>query len=205
MEANDDRVTRIVIVDDSEVVRLKLRELLGGNGPAHGLTLVGEAADGEEGLHVSARQQPDVVVMDLNMPGMSGIEATWQLGSVSPGSKVLVLSVSDDGSDIADAIMAGARGYVVKGASDSELIDAVRKVATGGRAISPQVAAELVERTRSTPEGSPRPETPEPQVESNPQPPAVDDDGSGVTPWIAAAGGVALLALGYALGSAGAL
>jgi DNA-binding NarL/FixJ family response regulator len=193
MEANGDRTTRIVIVDDSEVVRLKMRELLGGNGAAEGLMLVGEAADGEEGLRVSAREAPDVVVMDLNMPGMSGIEATWELGSVSPASKVLVLTVSDDGADVADAIMAGARGYVVKGAGDAELLDAVRRVAAGERAIAPEIAAELVERT-SPSDPAPAPMQPH------------SGDGESTLPLrFALAGGAALLALGYALGSAGAL
>ena len=141
----------VLVVDDSEVVRMKLRELFATGGDAEGINVVGEAADGEEALRLSQEHQPDVVVMDLKMPGMSGIEATWKLGSVSPGSQVLVLTVSEEQGDVADAIMAGAKGYVVKGASDGEVIDAVRKVAAGERAIDPMVADELVKRDRPHP------------------------------------------------------
>src|SRR5687768_4544351 len=80
MEANGNRATRIVVVDDSEVVRATLREMFANDEAAAGFELVGEAADGEEGLVVAKREQPDVVVMDLKMPGISGIEATWKLG-----------------------------------------------------------------------------------------------------------------------------
>lgn len=135
-----------MIVDDSEVVRTKLRGLLKAD---RGFELVGEADDGETGLEVAREQQPDLVVMDLRMPGMSGIQATWQLGTVAPSSKVLVLTVSADQEDVTDAIMAGARGYVVKGAGDEEITAALRGVAAGERVISPQVASKLAERVAS--------------------------------------------------------
>jgi DNA-binding NarL/FixJ family response regulator len=134
---------RVVVVDDSEVVRMKLRGLIESD---DGLELVGEAANGEEGLSLVRSKQPDVAVMDLRMPGMSGIEATWQLGTVSPQTRVLVLTVSAEQEDVTDAIMAGARGYVVKGAKDDEITAAVHGVAAGERVISPQVAGKLVER-----------------------------------------------------------
>lgn len=144
-EAEQVKKLRVVIVDDSEVVRMKLRGLIDAD---NDLELVGEAASGEEGLQIVRSQQPDVVVMDLRMPGMSGIEATWQLGTVSPTTRVLVLTVSAEQEDVTDAIMAGARGYVVKGAKDEEITAAVRGVAAGERVISPQVAGKLVERVR---------------------------------------------------------
>src|SRR3954452_8455246 len=109
---------RVVVVDDSEVVRAKLRGLLEADGS---FELVGEADDGESGLDVAREHQPDLVVMDLRMPGISGIQATWQLGTVAPSSRVLVLTFSADQEDVTDAIMAGARGYVVKGARDEEI------------------------------------------------------------------------------------
>ena len=137
---------RVVVVDDSEVVRTKLRSLLKAES---GFELVGEAEDGESGLEVAREQQPDLVVMDLRMPGISGIQATWQLGTVSPASRVLVLTVSADQEDVTDAIMAGARGYVVKGAGDEEITAALRGVAAGERVISPQVAGKLAERVAS--------------------------------------------------------
>jgi DNA-binding NarL/FixJ family response regulator len=133
----------VVVVDDSEVVRTKLRSLLETDST---FELVGEAEDGESGLEVAREQQPDLVVMDLRMPGMSGIEATWQLGTVAPSSRVLVLTVSADQEDVTDAIMAGARGYVVKGAGDDEITAALKGVAAGERVISPQVAGKLAER-----------------------------------------------------------
>ncbi|MGH2955525.1 MAG: response regulator, partial [Solirubrobacterales bacterium] len=133
------------MVDDSEVVRVKLRGLLEGD---QGFELVGEAPDGETALMLAQQHQPDLVVMDLRMPGISGIEATWRLGTVSPQSRVLVLTVSEEQEDVADAIMAGARGYVVKGARDEEIRAALHGVAAGERVISPQVAGKLAERVR---------------------------------------------------------
>jgi DNA-binding NarL/FixJ family response regulator len=135
---------RVVVVDDSEVVRMKLRGLL----ERDGFELVGEAGSGKEGLEVVQKAQPDLVVMDLRMPGMSGIEATWRLGSVAPSSRVLVLTVSEEEDDVADAIMAGARGYVIKGAEDNDILSALQGVAAGERVISPQVADKLAERLR---------------------------------------------------------
>jgi DNA-binding NarL/FixJ family response regulator len=135
---------RVVVIDDSEVVRMKLRGLLN---ETRDFELVGEAPDGEMGLRVVKEQQPDLVVMDLRMPGISGIEATWQLGTLAPEAQVLVLTVSAEQDDVTDAIMAGARGYVVKGAEDEEIRAALRGVAAGERVISPQVAGKLAERT----------------------------------------------------------
>lgn len=135
---------RVVVVDDSEVVRMKLRGRLS---VAPDFELVGEAPDGETGLHAVREHQPDLVVMDLRMPGISGIEATWQLGTLAPDTRVLVLTVSAEQDDVTDAIMAGARGYVIKGAEDEEIRAALRGVAAGDRVISPQVAGKLAERT----------------------------------------------------------
>ena len=97
---------------------------------------------------MAAELRPDVVVMDLKMPGMSGIKATWELGSRTPECSVLVLTVSEDPEDVADAIMAGATGYVVKGADDDEVRATIHRVADGERVLAPQVASALVERTR---------------------------------------------------------
>jgi DNA-binding NarL/FixJ family response regulator len=147
---------RVVVVDDSEVVRMKLRGLLAA---AQDFELVGEAPDGETGLKAVEEHQPDLVVMDLKMPGISGIEATWQLGTLAPDTRVLVLTVSAEQDDVTDAIMAGARGYVVKGAEDDEIRTALRGVAAGERVISPEVAGMLAERTapRSVEQRPPRP------------------------------------------------
>jgi len=136
---------RVLVVDDSEVVRTKMRMLLQDD---RDLELVGEAADGESGVAMAADLRPDVVIMDLRMPGMSGIKATWELGSRAPECSVLVLTVSEDPEDVADAIMAGATGYVVKGAGDDEVRATIHRVAAGERVLAPKVASALVERTR---------------------------------------------------------
>ncbi len=136
---------RVLVVDDSEVVRTKMRMLLQDD---RDLELVGEAADGESGVAMAADLRPDVVIMDLRMPGMSGIKATWELGSRAPECSVLVLTVSEDPEDVADAIMAGATGYVVKGAGDDEVRATIHRVAAGDRVLASKVASALVERTR---------------------------------------------------------
>ncbi len=172
---------RVVVVDDSEVVRMKLSGLLSA---ARDFELVGEAPDGETGLRVIQDQQPDLVVMDLKMPGISGIEATWQLGTLAPDTRVLVLTISAEQDDVTDAIMAGARGYVVKGAEDEEIRTALRGVAAGERVISPQVAGKLAERT------APR------RVEPKPPPPAEGEVPVGWVQAIGLAGAIALTAIG---------
>jgi DNA-binding NarL/FixJ family response regulator len=133
---------RVVLVDDSEVVRLKLRTLL----EDHNVEVLGEASDGETGLRQIENLEPDVVIMDLKMPGMSGIEATWKLGEICPDTPVMVLTVSAEQEDVTDAIMAGARGYVVKGGSDDEVVSTLRRLAAGERVVSPEIAKEIVER-----------------------------------------------------------
>jgi DNA-binding NarL/FixJ family response regulator len=133
----------VVVVDDSEVVRLKLRTLL----EEHEIEVAGEASDGETGLRQIKSLSPDVVIMDLNMPGMSGIEATWKLGEICPQTPVLVLTVSSEEGDVTDAIMAGAKGYVVKGGSDAEIVSTLRRLANGESVVSPEIAKEIVNRS----------------------------------------------------------
>jgi DNA-binding NarL/FixJ family response regulator len=157
-----------VIVDDSEVVRAKLRGLLDST---EGLELVGEAADGEAGVEMASRLRPDIVLMDINMPGISGIQATWQLGTSAPLSRVVMLTVSTDQEDVADAIMAGASGYVVKGAADDQIVDSIRRVAAGERVLSPEVAGKLVERSRPPKPERRREVLPEPSFRTDPPPP----------------------------------
>lgn len=159
---------RVVVVDDSEVVRAKMRALLASD---DGFELVGEAENGEGGLGVAKEQQPDLVVMDLRMPGMSGIDAIWQLGTVSPASRVLVLTVSAEQEDVTDAIIAGANGYVVKGAKDDEITSALKGVAAGKRVISRQVASKLVDRVGGERRPDRRPTTPSPAAPAAPRVP----------------------------------
>lgn len=143
MWASDSKL-KVLVVDDSEVVRMKMRKLLEDDPQ---IQLVGEADSAEAALRLAARHDPDVAVMDLRLPGVSGIEATWQLGTRSPHTRVLVLTVSHDEEDVTDAILAGAAGYVVKGAPDEQIRGAILAVGAGERVVSPDVAAELVERT----------------------------------------------------------
>jgi DNA-binding NarL/FixJ family response regulator len=200
---------RVVVVDDSEVVRMKLRGLLETN---EGFELIGEAENGEAGLRIVQEHQPDLVIMDLRMPGMSGIEATWQLGTVAPSSRVLVLTVSAEQEDVTDAIMAGARGYVVKGAKDAEIMAALRGVAAGERVISPQVAGKLIQRVRgegdetmpTTPSpaapAAPRMRTPPPRparvVEREPSRPADASVPVGIVQAVGVVGGIVVTAIG---------
>ena len=139
------QTARALVVDDSEVVRLKLRRLL-ERSPE--FEFAGEARDGETGVAMARQLRPDVVVMDLRMPGISGIEAIWKLGSEAPGSRVLVLTVSTDDDDLADAVMAGALGYVVKGAGDEAILEAMARVAGGERSIPSELAGSLIARVR---------------------------------------------------------
>jgi DNA-binding NarL/FixJ family response regulator len=136
---------RVVIVDDHELFRTGLRDLLG----EHGLDVVGEAASGEEALELIPALAPDVVMMDLGLPGISGVEATRRLGEVAPQVRVLVLSISADEDDVTGAIAAGACGYLLKDASIGDVVAGVRAAAVGASSLSPQVAAKLVDVIRA--------------------------------------------------------
>lgn len=139
------RAIRVLLVDDHHLFRTGLRSLLA----EHGFEVVGEAPSGEEALGLAGRRRPDVVVMDLNMPGMSGVEATRRLLQESPALKVLVVTVSADHDDLLQALEAGAVGYLLKGAGPDELARAVEAAAEGESALSPHVATALVERSRA--------------------------------------------------------
>jgi two-component system nitrate/nitrite response regulator NarL len=139
------RPVRVVVVDDHEVFRNGLMSLL----TDQGLDIVGDAGNGQEALEVVARVAPDVVVMDLNLPGMSGLEAIARLAAESPAARVLVLTISADERDVTEAILAGACGYVLKDASIDEIVAGVRAAAAGDSLISPKVATALLEQIRS--------------------------------------------------------
>jgi DNA-binding NarL/FixJ family response regulator len=116
-----------VLVDDHELFRGGLRTVL----EDHGVRVVGEASDGEHGVDVVAELVPDVAVMDLNMPGIGGVEATRQIVSRTPSTRVLVMTIAVDEDLIATALDAGACGYVIKDASIDEIATAVRAAALG--------------------------------------------------------------------------
>ena len=130
----------VVLVDDHPMVRAGLRSVLEVLG---GATIVGEAADGEQAVRVVTETRPDIVVMDLAMPGMSGIEATRRLVDQLPDLGVLVLTMSDDDASVFAALRAGARGYVLKGASGDELVAAMHSVARGDAVYGAAVAGRI--------------------------------------------------------------
>lgn len=120
---------KIVLADDHEAYRQNLRAALEREPD---MTVVGEAADGREALDLVRRLAPDIVVMDVMMPGMNGIEATRQIVAAFPGVKVLALSLHDDGQIVEAMRAAGAAGYALKEDARSELFGALRTVAAGG-------------------------------------------------------------------------
>lgn len=136
----------VVIVDDHDIFRRGLARLL----REQGLEVVGEAATGEEGVRQVARSLPDVVVMDISLPGISGIEATRRLSGVAPNARVLVLTISAGEDHVTDAIMAGARGYLLKDASIEQIVAGIQAAAAGESLISPRIAARLLERMRES-------------------------------------------------------
>ena len=135
----------ILIADDHPVVRMGLRGMLAGQPD---FEVVGEAQTGEEAVDLTETLGPDVVLMDLRMPGMNGVTATARIGEQRPDSRVLVLTTSDSGADILRAIEAGATGYLLKDAPREDLFRAVRAAAEGKPLLAPEVAAHLVERVR---------------------------------------------------------
>ncbi|MGJ6963307.1 response regulator [Streptosporangium sp. G11] len=132
---------RILLVDDHPGFRAGLRTLLS---TAEGVEVVDEAASGEQALALVGRAQPDVVLMDLAMPGMGGVAATERLTRDHPHIRVVVLSMSDDDDSVFAAMRAGARGYVLKGARKAEIVRSVQAVAEGEAIFGPAVAARLV-------------------------------------------------------------
>jgi DNA-binding NarL/FixJ family response regulator len=136
---------RVLIVDDHPVVRTGLRGMLEGQ-PC--LEVVGEADDGEEAVKLVERLGPDVVLMDLRMPVVSGVAATARIKERTPDVHVLVLTTYDSSADILRAIEAGATGYLLKDAPREELFRAVRAAAQGKPLLAPEVAAHLMERVR---------------------------------------------------------
>ena len=137
---------RVLVVDDHDLFRTGLRNLL----EDEGVQVVGEASGGAEAIRIVRELAPDVVVMDLNMPGMSGVEATRQISTVAPLTRVVVLTISDQDGDVMDAIFAGACGYLLKDSSIQELIHGIRSAAVGEALISPSIAAKVLRRVRSS-------------------------------------------------------
>jgi two-component system NarL family response regulator len=137
---------RVVVVDDHDLFRSGLVRLLSEQ---DGIEVVEEAADGERAVRVVGRMRPDVVLMDLGLPGISGIEATRHIFEQMPGANVLVLTISDAERDVIDAILAGARGYLLKESTLDEIIGGIRSAAVGQSTLSPRIAARVLDRLRA--------------------------------------------------------
>ena len=137
---------RVLLVDDHDLFRTGLRNLL----EEQRVVIVGEAASGAEAVRITRELTPDVVVMDLNMPGMGGVEATRHITGISPLTRVVMLTISDQDSDVMDAILAGACGYLLKDASIQDLVTGIRSAARGESLISPHIAAKVLQRIRAT-------------------------------------------------------
>jgi DNA-binding NarL/FixJ family response regulator len=134
--------TRVLIADDHPVFRFGLRALLGADPE---MELVGEASSGDEAVAQALALQPDVILMDLNMPGGNGIEATRRIVAASPHIGVLVVTMFEDDDSVFAAMRAGARGYVLKGVDGVEMLRAIRAVANGEAIFSPSIARRLMQ------------------------------------------------------------
>jgi NarL family two-component system response regulator LiaR len=137
---------RVVLADDHALVRQGIRQFLDG---ADDMTVVGEAADGREALQLVERLQPDVAVLDIQMPGMNGIDATREITNRFPQVRVLILTAYDDDPYVFALLHEGASGYLLKSADPDEFVDAVRKVHGGQSVLSPEVTDKVLQQLRT--------------------------------------------------------
>ena len=137
---------RIVVADDHPIVRAGIVGLLE---TAPGIEVVGEAADGAESVELAASERPDLVLMDLRMPGVDGASATASIVAAGQGTRVLVLTTYETDDHILAAIEAGASGYLLKAAPQAEILAGIRAVAAGATVLAPSIAAKLVSRVRA--------------------------------------------------------
>ena len=137
---------RLLIVDNHTLFRQGLVSLLQSE---PGMDVIGEAGSGEEALLLFPQLQPDVVLMDVKMPGIGGVEATRRLVEAKPETRILMLTVSEEEESLIAAIEAGARGYILKNADADELLDAIRQVNAGEATLSPAMTLRLFETLRS--------------------------------------------------------
>ena len=140
----DDSV-RVLVVDDDDHFRAGLAELL----TAHGLEVVATARDARDAIDVSRMLRPDVVLMDVEMPGRNGIEAIPGVLAACPETRVVMLTVSGDGTDVLEALLAGATGYLVKGTEPGALVAGIRAAAAGDALLSPGLATKLLGRVQA--------------------------------------------------------
>lgn len=146
--SEQDPELRVVVADDHPVYREGLAMVLA---TLPGITVVGEAADGAEAVRLAGDLRPDVVLMDLSMPGLGGVEATRRIVADLPDVAVLVLSMHEGADSVVGALRAGARGYLVKGATKNEIARAMREVASGGAVFGGAVAQQVLLRVQDSP------------------------------------------------------
>jgi two-component system nitrate/nitrite response regulator NarL len=137
---------RLLVVDDHSLFRRGLIALLAQHA---GMRVVGEAGDAGEALRRAAELAPDVVLLDNHLPGVRGIDALPALSAAAPGAKVLMLTVSEDEEDLADALRAGAQGYVLKTIEGDALVQAIERCASGEAVVSPEMTGKLVTALRA--------------------------------------------------------
>ena len=150
---------RVLIADDHAIVRKGIRALLATEAD---IEVVGEAADGKEAVEKAERLHPDVILMDLVMPGMDGIEATRRITTRQPEIRILVLTSFAEDEKVFPALKAGALGYLLKDAGPEELVRAIRQVYCGESSLHPAIARKVLQELSRPPE---RPPTPEPLTE----------------------------------------
>ena len=155
--------TRVLLVDDQALLRMGFRLVLEAEDD---LEVVGEAADGAEGVRLAAELAPDVVLMDVRMPGLNGIDATEQIVGSGSGARVLILTTFDLDEYAFAALRVGASGFLLKDARPAELVGAIRAVATGDAVVSPRVTRRMLEMfSRSLPAaGDPDPGDLDPRI-----------------------------------------
>ena len=137
----ENSIIDLLLADDSEAARKGLKALLKS---VTDIRLVGEASGGQEVIKLAEQLQPDIILMDLHMPDINGIEATRQIVNTSPHIAVLVITMYDDDGSVFAAMQAGARGYLLKGASKNEMLRAIRDVAGGAAIFSPAIARRMM-------------------------------------------------------------
>jgi len=140
----NDHPVRLLLADDHRMLRESLRRAMEDNG----FDVVGEAPDGAEAVRLAEELRPDVILMDVTMPVLDGVEATRQVRDRVPGTQVVILTMHADREVLVDAIRAGAAGYLVKDCSTEEVVDTVRKAAAGETALSAELAASMLGEVR---------------------------------------------------------
>ena len=143
---------RILIADDQAITRTGLRTLLES---VPGMEIAGEATNGAEAIELAEALQPDVILMDLRMPGVNGIEATRRIHRAGPRIGILVVTIFEDDTSVFPAIRAGARGYLLKDADQTELLRAIQTVASGGVIFSPGIAGRVLQYLSESPPNVP--------------------------------------------------